>query len=38
MVVAVPSMIPIPTRPGRVVASSLSQINLAMLRGMVGEG
>lgn len=38
MVVAVPSMIPIPTRPGRVVASSLSQINLAMLRGMMGEG
>jgi HAD superfamily hydrolase (TIGR01509 family) len=38
MVVAVPSMIPIPTRPGRVVASSLSQINLAMLRGMIGEG
>jgi HAD superfamily hydrolase (TIGR01509 family) len=38
MVVAVPSMIPIPTRPGRVVASSLSQINLAMLRGMISEG
>ena len=38
MVVAVPSMIPIPTRPGRVVASSLSQINLAMLRGMMGDG
>jgi HAD superfamily hydrolase (TIGR01509 family) len=36
-VIAVPSMIPIPTRPGRVVASSLSQISLAMLRGMMGE-
>jgi HAD superfamily hydrolase (TIGR01509 family) len=38
MVVAVPSLIPIPTRPGRVVASSLSQISLAMLRGMMGDG
>src|ERR1022692_1344511 len=37
-VIAVPSLIPIPTRPGRVVASSLSQISLAMLRGMMGDG
>ncbi len=37
LVVAVPSLVPIPTRPGRVVASSLSQIDLAMLRGMIGE-
>jgi beta-phosphoglucomutase-like phosphatase (HAD superfamily) len=36
LVVAVPSLLPIPTRPGRVVASSLSQIDLAMLRGMLG--
>jgi HAD superfamily hydrolase (TIGR01509 family) len=36
LVVAVPSLVPIPTRPGRVVASSLSQIDLAMLRGMIG--
>jgi HAD superfamily hydrolase (TIGR01509 family) len=38
MVIAVPSLIPIPTRPGRVVASSLSQLSLAMLRGMMGGG
>ena len=38
LVVAVPSLLPIPTRPGRVVASSLSQIDLAMLRGMLGGG
>jgi HAD superfamily hydrolase (TIGR01509 family) len=37
-VVAVPSLLPIPTRPGRVVASSLSQISLAMLCGMMGDG
>ena len=37
-VIAVPSLLPIPTRPGRVVASSLSQISLAMLRGMIGDG
>jgi HAD superfamily hydrolase (TIGR01509 family) len=38
MVIAVPSLIPIPTRPGRVVASSLSQLSLAVLRGMMGGG
>jgi HAD superfamily hydrolase (TIGR01509 family) len=37
-VIAVPSLLPIPTRPGRVVASSLSQISLAMLRGMMSDG
>jgi HAD superfamily hydrolase (TIGR01509 family) len=37
-VIAVPSLLPIPTRPGRVVASSLSQLSLAMLRGMIGDG
>ena len=36
LVVAVPSVLPIPTRPGRVVASSLAQLDLAMLRGMMG--
>jgi HAD superfamily hydrolase (TIGR01509 family) len=36
LVVAVPSLLPVPTRPGRVVASSLSQISLAMLQGMLG--
>jgi HAD superfamily hydrolase (TIGR01509 family) len=36
LVIAIPSLLPIPTRPGRVVASSLSQIDLAMLRGMMG--
>jgi HAD superfamily hydrolase (TIGR01509 family) len=36
LVVAVPSMLPIPTRPGRVVASSLAQLDLGMLRGMMG--
>jgi HAD superfamily hydrolase (TIGR01509 family) len=38
MVVAVPGLVPIPSSPGRVVASSLSQIDLAMLRGMMGDG
>ena len=36
MVIAIPSLLPIPTRPRRVVASSLSQIDLAMLHGMMG--
>jgi HAD superfamily hydrolase (TIGR01509 family) len=35
LVVAVPSLLPIPTSPGRVVASSLGQIDLAMLQGMM---
>jgi hypothetical protein len=34
----VPSLTPIPTRPGRVVASALSQLDLATLRGMMGSG
>ena len=38
MVVAVPGLVPIPSSPGRVVASSLSQIDLTMLRGMMGDG
>jgi HAD superfamily hydrolase (TIGR01509 family) len=38
LVVAVPSLTPIPTRPGRVVASSLSQLDLATLRGMMSSG
>ena len=33
LMVAVPSVVPIPTRPGRVVAGSLSQVDVAMLRG-----
>ena len=33
--VAVPSLVPIADRPGRVVARSLSQVDLAMLRGLV---
>ena len=36
LVVAVPSLLPIPTGPGRVVASSLGQLDLATLRGMMG--
>ena len=36
LVIAIPSLLPIPARPGRVVASSLSQIHLAMLHGMMG--
>jgi beta-phosphoglucomutase-like phosphatase (HAD superfamily) len=38
LVVAVPSLTPIPTRPGRVVASALSQLDLATLRGMMSSG
>jgi beta-phosphoglucomutase-like phosphatase (HAD superfamily) len=37
LVVAVPSLLPIPTQPGRVVASSLSHIDLGMLRGHDGR-
>jgi HAD superfamily hydrolase (TIGR01509 family) len=33
--VAVPSLVPIPARPGRVVAASLRQVDLAMLRRLV---
>ena len=35
--VAVPSLVPIMDRPGRVVAGSLSQVDLALLRGLVAE-
>jgi len=37
-VVAVPGLAPIPARPGRVVAASLAQIDLARLRGLVSAG
>jgi HAD superfamily hydrolase (TIGR01509 family) len=37
-VVAVPSLVPIPARPGRVVAASLRQVDLAMLRRLVAAG
>jgi hypothetical protein len=36
--VAVPSLVPIEARPGRVVAASLSQVNLTLLRGLVAAG
>jgi len=36
--VAVPSLVPIPARPGRVVAASLREVNLAMLRRLVAAG
>ena len=36
--VAVPSLVPIPARPGRMVAASLSQVRLAMLRELVAAG
>ncbi len=36
--VAVPSLAPIPAKPGRVVAGSLRQVNLAMLHGLVSGG
>jgi HAD superfamily hydrolase (TIGR01509 family) len=36
--VAVPSLVPIPARPGRVVATSLRQVDLAMLRRLVAAG
>ncbi len=35
--VAVPSLVPIPAGPGRVVAASLRQVNLAMLRRLVAS-
>jgi HAD superfamily hydrolase (TIGR01509 family) len=37
-VVAVPSLVPIPARPGRLVAASLSEVDLAMLRQLVSSG
>ena len=37
-VVAVPSLVPIPARPGRVVAASLTGVDLAMLRRLVASG
>jgi HAD superfamily hydrolase (TIGR01509 family) len=37
-VVAVPSLVPIPARPGRVVAASLSEVDLAALRRLVSSG
>ena len=33
--IAAPSLVPIPARPGRVVVTSLSQVDLAMLRALV---
>ena len=36
--VAVPSLVPIQARPGRAVATSLSQVDLAMLRRIVAAG
>jgi HAD superfamily hydrolase (TIGR01509 family) len=36
--IAVPSLVPIPARPGRVVAASLREVNLAMLRRLVASG
>jgi HAD superfamily hydrolase (TIGR01509 family) len=36
--VAVPSLVPIPARPGRVVARSLAEVDLAMLRKLVPAG
>jgi hypothetical protein len=35
-VVAVPSLLPIPPPPGRVVPSSLHEVDLGMLRDLVG--
>jgi HAD superfamily hydrolase (TIGR01509 family) len=35
--VAVPSLVPIPARPGRVVAASLREVDLAMLRRLVAS-
>jgi len=37
-VVAVPSLVPIPARPGRVVTASLTEVDLAMLRRLVASG
>ena len=36
--VAVPSLVPIQAQPGRIVAASLSQVDLAMLRDLVAAG
>jgi HAD superfamily hydrolase (TIGR01509 family) len=36
--VAVPGLAPIPARPGRVIATSLCQVDLARLRGLVSAG
>ena len=36
--VAVPSLVPIPALPGRVVAASLREVDLAILRGLVTSG
>ncbi len=33
--IAVPSLVPVPARPGRVVVASLAQVDLARLRAMV---
>jgi HAD superfamily hydrolase (TIGR01509 family) len=35
--VAVPSLVPIPSQPGRVVTTSLRQVDLTMLRGFVAD-
>jgi HAD superfamily hydrolase (TIGR01509 family) len=37
-VVAVPSLVPIPAQPGRVIAASLADVDLAMLRRLVAGG
>jgi HAD superfamily hydrolase (TIGR01509 family) len=36
--IAVPSLVPIGARPGRVIAASLSQVSLALLRDLVAAG
>jgi HAD superfamily hydrolase (TIGR01509 family) len=36
--IAVPSLVPIPAQPGRVIATSLSQVSLARLRDLVAAG
>jgi HAD superfamily hydrolase (TIGR01509 family) len=37
-IVAVPSLVPIPAQPGRIVAASLSEVDLAVLRDLVAAG
>jgi HAD superfamily hydrolase (TIGR01509 family) len=37
-IVAVPSLVPIPAQPGRIVAASLSEVDLALLRDLVAAG
>ena len=37
-VIAVPSLVPIPARPGRMLVASLSQVSLARLRDLVAAG